>query len=218
MAASKFSGGFKKILERTGKKEEGPDVTVRWQSASDANSLSSEDTHTSNSTKAEEFKERVIALYQAHRDGIYRFLIRQGLNPGMAQEVTQDVFVDLFVALEKGMQMKSEQGWLYAVAGRSAVDHWRRERRAILVDLDSGSNVAANLPSSEATPEAEAEHKERLGRVMAGLQTLPREYRLCIQLRMKGLRYREIAKSLGVSTSTVAEWLVSAVDRLRGEA
>jgi DNA-binding NarL/FixJ family response regulator len=46
---------------------------------------------------------------------------------------------------------------------------------------------------------------------------LPKEQRLCIQLRRQGLRYREIADLLGVSTSTAAEWLSSAVDRLRGD-
>src|ERR1022692_3420958 len=45
------------------------------------------------------FQERVVALYEAHRDGIYRFLVGHGLNPATAQDVTQDVFVDLFVAL-----------------------------------------------------------------------------------------------------------------------
>ncbi len=78
--------------------------------------------------------------------------------------------------------------------------------------------MAVNLPSSEPTPEAEAEHNERLVKVAAGLKTLPRERRLCIHLRMQGLRYRKIANILRVSTSTVAEWLVSAVDHLRGEA
>ena len=90
-------------------------------------------------------RERVSTLYDAHRDEIYRFLVAQGLIPAVAQEVTQDVFVDLFVALEKGTQMNSERAWLYAVAGRAA-------------------------------------------------------------------------KILHVSTSTVAEWLLWAVDRLRDEA
>ena len=48
-----------------------------------------------------DLRERVTALYEAYRDPIYRFLVGQGLNPAIAQEVTQDVFVDLFVTLEK---------------------------------------------------------------------------------------------------------------------
>jgi RNA polymerase sigma-70 factor, ECF subfamily len=163
-------------------------------------------------------QERVSALYETHRDGIYRFLVGQGLKPAAAQEITQDVFVDLFVALEKGTQVNSEQGWLYTVAGRAAVDYWRHERRPMWVELDSAPDIAAGIRSPEATPEAHAERWERLARIAAGLGKLPKEQRLSIHLRMQGLKYREIARILGVSTSTAAEYLVTAVERLREEA
>jgi RNA polymerase sigma-70 factor, ECF subfamily len=163
------------------------------------------------------FQQRVVALYEAHRDGIYRFLVGQGLNPMAAQDVTQDVFVDLFVALEKGVVLTSEQGWLYTVAGRSVADYWRREFHSVPVELDANPGFAANVPSRDLTPETQAGNKQRIERVAAGLRRLPKEHRLCIHLRMQGLRYREIAGILGVSTSTAAEWLASAVSRLRGE-
>jgi RNA polymerase sigma-70 factor (ECF subfamily) len=168
-------------------------------------------------SRAAGLQERVAALYETHRIGIYRFLVGHGLPPQVAQEVTQDVFVDLFVALEKGTRVESEQRWLYAVAGRAAVDYWRRERRSDRVELELESAPGVNLASSEPSPEAQAGKLEEVRRVAAALARLPKEQRLCIQLRMQGLRYREIARILGVSTSTAAEWLVSAVDRLRGE-
>jgi RNA polymerase sigma factor (sigma-70 family) len=158
---------------------------------------------------------RVAALYEAHRDGIYRFLVGQGLHPPVAQEVTQEVFMDLFVSLQKGVQTNSEQGWLYTVAGRAAVDHWRRDHTSLWTELDASPGLAANLPSADITPEDHAAHSELLTRVAAGLRNLPAEQRLCIQLRRRGLRYREIAKVLGVATSTAAEWLLAAVDRLK---
>ena len=47
---------------------------------------------------------------------------------------------------------------------------------------------------------------------------LPKEQRLGIHLRMQGLRYRAIAKILGVSVSTTADLRSVAVDRLRSAA
>lgn len=158
-------------------------------------------------------QERVVLLYEAHREGIYRFLVGHGLTPGEAQEVAQDVFVDLFRALQRGTSIGSEQAWLYTVAGRAAVDFWRRNRFGE-VDFDS---VAADLRSIEPSPEIQAASMERRHRVAAAVARLPKEQRMCIQLRMQGLRYREIATILGVATSTVAEWLASAVGRLRRE-
>ena len=169
-------------------------------------------------SKPDELKAHVGCLYETHRDGIYRFLVIKGLSPTIAQELAQDVFVDLFVALEKGTQMEAEQGWLYAVAGRKAVDHWRRKHRQTRLDLDAERSAAADVPSSDPTPEAEAAHNEQLARVAAALRNLRKEERLCIQLRARGLRYREIAKVLHVSTSTAAEWLMSATGRLREQA
>ena len=168
------------------------------------------------SARPEGTRERIVALYEAHRDGIYRFLVGHGLSPAEAQEVTQDIFVDLFVAMERGTAVNSERGWLYAVAGRAAVDHWRRKSRVTQVELDL-TNATQELVSSDPSPEAQASKEQRLRRLAAGMSRLPNEQRLCIQLRMKGLRYREIAEVLGVSTSTAAEWVDSAIDRLRGE-
>jgi RNA polymerase sigma-70 factor (ECF subfamily) len=168
-------------------------------------------------SKSEEARRRAIALYEAYRAAIYLFLLGQGLRPVIAQEITQDVFVDLFVALEKGTKINSEQAWLYTVAARAAVDYWRREGRAMWVELDSDGTMAGAAHSSEANPEAHAGYRERLAKVAAGLLRLPKEQRLCIHLRMQGLRYREIATVLRVSTSTAAEWLASAIETLRKE-
>jgi RNA polymerase sigma-70 factor (ECF subfamily) len=172
----------------------------------------------SNVFPTDNLEARVVALYESHREGIYRFLVGHGLSPGEAQETTQDVFIDLLLALRKGVTMNSEQGWLYAVAGRAAVDYWRRTRRGVHTVLDINSVPATTLPSTEPSPETQAEHVQRVRRVAGGIASLPKEQRMCIQLRMQGLRYREIADILGVSTSTAAEWLTAAVKHLRGAA
>ncbi len=175
------------------------------------------ETHVGAGHSSVSLQDRVVSLYEAHREGIYRFLVGHGLSPGEAQEVTQDVFVDLFQALQKGTNVSSDQAWLYTVAGRAAADYWRRNPFAGQVQLDLEAGAAANLRSAETSPDVRAEYLDRLRRVAAGMARLPKEQRMCIQLRMQGLRYKEIAGILGVSISTAAEWLASAVDRLRGE-
>ena len=86
------------------------------------------------------------------------------------------------------------------------------------VELDSVPTMGDNLRSKEPTPEAAAMRKQRLQRVAATIARLPKEQRLGIHLRMQGLRYRAIAKILGVSVSTTAELLSTAVERLRSTA
>lgn len=179
-------------------------------------SLPAELVHDS-SIMAANLKERLVAIYEAHRDGLYRFLVAHGLDPAEAQDKTQDIFVDLFIALEKGTDVKSEQGWLYTVAGRAVADYWRRGRGPVCLRLDLATGSADHFVSTEPSPEAQFRNIEQLHRVAAALSMLPKEQRLCIQLRMQGLRYREIAMALGVATSTAADWLVAAVHCLRME-
>jgi RNA polymerase sigma-70 factor (ECF subfamily) len=162
--------------------------------------------------------ERVAALYEAHRERIYRFLMGQGLESSNAQDLAQDVFIKLFVAMTKGTEIASEQAWLYGVASNLAVDYWRREGRPMWVELDSFPAMADGLQSKEPTPDVVAAHKDRLQRIAIAMARLPKEQRLGIHLRMQGLRYRDIAKVLGVSVSTTAEWLSLAVERLRSAA
>ena len=163
-------------------------------------------------------KERVAALYEDHRDEIYRFVMAQGLEPAKAQELAQDVFVKLFISLKRGTEISSERAWLYSVAARLAVDYWRREGRPMWIELDSMPAIADNLRSSEMTPEASAVWRQRLQRVATMMAHLSREQRLAVQLRLQGLRYRAIAEILGVSVSTTAEMLSTAVERLRSTA
>ena len=162
--------------------------------------------------------QRVAALYEAHREEIYRFLVGQGLPPATAQELAQDVFVRLFIAMTKGSEIVSEQAWLYGVASKLAVDYWRREGRSMWVELDSVPAIADSLRSKELSPEAAALRNQRLQRVAATMARLPKEQRLGIHLRMQGLRYHAIAKVLGVSISTIAGLLSAAVERLRSAA
>jgi RNA polymerase sigma-70 factor (ECF subfamily) len=162
--------------------------------------------------------ERVAALYESHRDRIYGFLVGQGLVAAKAQELVQDVFLKLFVALTKGSDIESEQAWLYNVASKLAVDHWRREGRPMWVELDAVPAMTENLRSKELTPEAAAVRDQTLKRVASTLACLPKEQRLGVHLRMQGLRYREIAKILGVSVPTVSGLLSTAVERLRSTA
>ena len=162
--------------------------------------------------------ERVSALYELHRNEIFRFLVGQGLEAAKAQEAAQDVFVRLFVAITKGTEILTEQAWLYSVASKVAVDYWRREGRPMWVELDAFPGLGDSLRSAEQDPEAAAMRSARLRRVSKSLAQLPKEQRLGIHLRMQGLRYKAIAKILGVSVSTTAEWLSIAVERLRSAA
>jgi len=159
--------------------------------------------------------ERVGQLYLAHRDEIYRFLTGQGLPATAAQDIAQEVFLQLLLTLRQGSTVASEQAWLYRVAANRAVDYWRRERRLMLVELDAEQSLAESLESADARLDERAAEEQRMRRLAAEIRRLPKEQRMCVLLRSQGMRYREMARILGVGVSTAADWLVTAVERLR---
>lgn len=168
------------------------------------------------STAAATARERTSAAYLRERESLYRFLLSQGLAPDIAQDATQDVFVEMYVALQAAKPLRSERAWLFSVAAHKAADYWRDRRSRGVLSLDTSDSGPA--PVSQA-PLAEEDllAKERLERVAAAIARLPRTHRACLTLRGEGLRYREIARTLGVATSTVSEWLRKAVEHVRGD-
>jgi RNA polymerase sigma-70 factor (ECF subfamily) len=65
--------------------------------------------------------------------------------------------------------------------------------------------------------EEAALEKERRQRLQRAIEGLSPQQRQCLYLRAEGLRYAEIAQSLGIAVSTVAEFVSRATARLRKE-
>jgi len=81
------------------------------------------------------------------------------------------------------------------------VDYWRRERRLTLVELDASNVLSDTLQSSEGRLDERIADEQRMRRLADAIRLLPKEQRMCVMLRSQGMRYREIARILGVGVS-----------------
>lgn len=75
-------------------------------------------------------------------------------------------------------------------------------------------DVELRLTSPE-NPERSLLERERLHRLHSALSSLSEQQRRCLFLRLEGLRYPEIGAALGISASTVGEFLRRALARLK---
>jgi RNA polymerase sigma-70 factor (ECF subfamily) len=155
--------------------------------------------------------ERVTQAYEATRDDVYRYLLTFGMPPDHAQEVTQEVYLRMFVSLKHGEDILNPRAWAFRVAHNLGLNRKTREKPVVPVD----SALEAVLPSGEASAERVLLERERQARLAKALETLSPQQRQCLHLRAEGLRYREIAETVGVSISTVSEFLGRALARLR---
>ena len=71
-------------------------------------------------------------------------------------------------------------------------------------------------PGKGPTPEDSYLQKELDQRLVHCLAQLTEQQRQCLQLRVEGLKYREIATVMGISVSSVSELIQRAIVRLTG--
>ena len=155
-------------------------------------------------------QERMEQIYEAERGSIYSYLLYFGLTPDRAQEVAQDAFLVMYRKMLKGGQIENPRAWLYKVAHNLALRTHTREPQfdvlpPELESVDTRMNPEqALLDQAEKTALADA------------IRDLSPQQRNCLHLRVQGLRYREIAETIGISTSAVGEFLRRAAVRLKG--
>ncbi|AHV91280.1 sigma-70 family RNA polymerase sigma factor [Bordetella holmesii] len=145
-------------------------------------------------------------LYSDHHSWLFRWLRKKLGNSFDAADVTQDTFVNVITAGSMG-SIREPRAFLVTVA-RRLVAH--RHRRQVLET--SYLEILASLPQEIApSPEAQLlalEALQELDRVLDGLPPKAKEAFLLVHL--EELSYAEVANRLGVSASSVKQYLVRA--------
>jgi RNA polymerase sigma-70 factor (ECF subfamily) len=155
----------------------------------------------------------VLDLFDRFRDQLLRYVCACGLALGDGEDLVQDVFLLLFRHLQQGGSRSNLQGWLFRVAHNLALKRRARGRRdaaRVLRDLDAARFVI----DPGRGPELCLVDRDRRRRLRSVLDALPERERQCLHLRHDGLRYRDIARVLGISLGAVAKSVARAVGRL----
>jgi RNA polymerase sigma-70 factor (ECF subfamily) len=155
-------------------------------------------------------QELVTRAFEDARDDVYRYILTLGLPAPQAQEATQDVFLRLYVALENGSEILNLRAWIFRVAHNLAL-----ELRRKLQPLPIQPAMEAALRDTARSVEMDLIERQRMEQISGAWVHLSDQQRHCLHLRAEGLRYREIADAMGISISTVREFLSRAVAKLQ---
>ena len=137
-----------------------------------------------------------------------------------ARDVCQEAFLRAFRALPGFKGDAKFSSWLYRIALNLCRDWIRRERRAPLVAVPEGVDLAECLPepAGTATVEDLAARAEMSRRVATAMEHLPAEQRTAIILKeYHGLTFQEIADLTGCPLSTAKTRLYQGLNLLRQE-
>lgn len=156
----------------------------------------------------------VLEHYDQEHVAIRRYLSFLGVDVETGQEIVQESFLKLHEHLLAGGDRGNLRAWLYRVAhnlARNAQTAFHARKTDLLPDLTAGGEA----PASSASAEDELLALERIRRVREAMQQLSAAQRECLVLRADGLKYREIAETLNVSISTVADNIQRGLEKLK---
>jgi RNA polymerase sigma-70 factor (ECF subfamily) len=156
-------------------------------------------------------QDQVAQLFNEAREDVYRYVLTLGVHPPQAQEAAQESFLRLYATLKKGEQIENPRAYVFRVAHNLALKIRMRQNSQEAFD----PNVEQQLRSPDAGPEHTLLERERWLRFHRSVEALSEQQRRCLYLRLEGLRYPEIGTILGISASTVGEFLRRAIVRLK---
>ena len=151
-------------------------------------------------------------VYDAIAPRAYGLIRRIVRDPALAEEVTQDVLVEVWrTASRFNQQRGSAAGWILAIAHHRAVDRVRAEQAA--ADRERRAS-AASVPFDEVIAEVTARlEQEAVRRCLRTLTSIQRE---SIMLAYYGgLTYRDVAERLGAGLPAIKTRMRDGLIRLR---
>lgn len=172
----------------------------------------------------EDLFETLVRRYQGRILGHVARMVGQRED---ALDLTQEIFVKVFQALDRYNAEYKFSTWLFRIAGNAAIDYLRKKRvRTIpleVTDTDHSRQVSSiEYRSTDPDPYSQLRNVERGEAISRAIRELPPEFRELITLRhFAGLSYEEIAEVKEMPLGTVKNKLFRAravlKERLSGE-
>lgn len=157
--------------------------------------------------------EQLVALYRGRIVANCRHITG---DPGMADDLAQEVFVKAYFGL-RNFEGKSTVGhWLRVIKVRHCINHLKKTKSHVLVD--AGAESLEGNPALSVAPVAEQrlDVQQDSEQVSEVLESMPAALRVVLVLRdMDDLSYLEIAEHLGISLSAVKMRIKRARDYFR---
>jgi len=162
-------------------------------------------------------------LYARHKGPTYRYLLRHTSERPVADELHQDVWMNVVRARERYAADARFKTWVYTLARHRLIDHWRARRGARFTSLDDDgasamvdAQLAAESGSTHDVPLATTIDAQAGQRLVVALADVPAAQRDAFLLHVEaGLSLEEIARLTGAPPETIKSRLRYAYRRLR---
>jgi RNA polymerase sigma-70 factor (ECF subfamily) len=153
-------------------------------------------------------------IYKETSGFVYNVAFRIVNNKQDAEEVVQDVFLNIYHSLKNFRFQSSFKTWVYRITINCAINHVKKIVREKNRIKEYGNNFMQTGETSQ-MPEVEKVNEGQKEIISSLLGVLDVDQRACIVLRnIEGLSYQEISDTLKININTVRTRLKRARERL----
>ena len=141
--------------------------------------------------------------FTLHHRAVYRAayaLVRDG---GLAEDVTQEVFLKFYQHLGTLQGEEHVRPWLLRVASNTALNTLRSRSRSNTREEEFVRTAVAPGGGTTTGLDADYERRTEIEEARRALAQIKEPMRSCLLLKQQGLSYREIAETLGVNEVNV---------------
>ena len=139
----------------------------------------------------------LLFLYQKYQKSIQHFIYRKLKDYNVAEEISQDVFLDFIEALRDFQYHSSLKTFLYSIARNKTIDYIRKKKLKKILFSALPSYFIEGLKTF--LIDDELEKKELSTKIKKTLEMLPNDYRVIFRLKyIDGERVNNIAEKLSI--------------------
>jgi RNA polymerase sigma-70 factor (ECF subfamily) len=160
------------------------------------------------SVQARQAAQSFEQLFLENWSSIYRLLVRLTGDPAEAEDLALETFSRLHQHPPKGGEDYNPGGWLYRVATNLGLRSIRSFKRREQYEMAAGKDALGEAPENRPAQIFENKEEQRLAQ-LALAKMNPRRAELLV-MRYSGMAYKEIAKALHLSPTSIGPLLLRA--------
>ena len=158
-------------------------------------------------------------LVKNYKDQIFNTIIPIIQNVDDADDLTQEVFIQIYKSIKKFKEKSSLSTWIYKISISKAYEYIRYNKRvkrfSILINMFRDDNTIREIPDFK-HPGVELEQKENSKILFDAINKLNKEQKTAYILKnVQGLSYKKIANIMNKSISSIESLIYRAKQNLK---
>jgi len=152
-----------------------------------------------------EREQKFKSVYRSYIDEIYQYVyLRTGLNHAISEDITQEIFMDVYKGLSGFKGLCSERTWVFKITKNKLNNFYRKQYNSKIEFVEIDDYIAEHLVDpAQDIQENMIKHFER-EKVRICIESLSEQYRTVIILKyIDGKSVKDIASIVGKSPKAI---------------